>query len=280
MAEKTKKRKRIVAVLCAVAFFLLGIVGVLEIGVLTQQGWTRWKPDYEKIDIEPLLKKTERTDEDYLVLYKQTGLTRLGIDDLASVNPKRVLEIQDAFFKEYAVTRTHFAPFTYMEKIDGYTYLPLLKDGDILVSATTYTSFFRYGHSALVVEGATRTLLESVSIGHVSAFGPAESFTSYASFLVLRPKVDESVKAQVVAYAKEELLGVPYLLTAGIFTQKYDEGKVDGTHCSHLVWQAYKRFGIDLDATGGAVVTPRDIALSPQVELVQAFGFDLDTLWS
>ena len=45
------------------------------------------------------------------------------------------------------------------------------------------------------------------------------------------------------------------------------------------VWYAYKKFGIDLDSTGGAVVKPRDIANSNQGEVVQAFGFDLDKLW-
>ena len=281
MAEKTKKGKRVLIVLCAVIVFLLSIVGVLQIGVVsTQNTWTRWKPDYAKTDITPLLEKSVRTDEDYRVLYEQTGLTKLGIDDLLRVNPQRILDIQTAFFLDYETVRTHFGPFTYMEEINGYTYLPLLKDGDILVSASTYTSFFRYGHSALVVEGATGTILESVSAGYNSALGYAETFSSRVNFLVLRPKADECVKAQVVEYAKTELLGKPYLLTTGIFSPKYYENGVGGTHCAHLVWQAYRHFGIDLDATGGAVVTPQDLARSPSVELVQAFGFDLDYLWS
>ena len=51
------------------------------------------------------------------------------------------------------------------------------------------------------------------------------------------------------------------------------------THCSHLVWQAYKHFGYDIDSDGGPLVTCNDIARSDLLEVVQVYGFDPDALW-
>lgn len=49
--------------------------------------------------------------------------------------------------------------------------------------------------------------------------------------------------------------------------------------CSHVLWYAFKQFGINLDSNGGLLVMPRDIARSPHLELVQNFGFDPEKLW-
>lgn len=45
---------------------------------------------------------------------------------------------------------------------------------------------------------------------------------------------------------------------------------------SARIWcgQAYRAAGIDLDSNGGWLVTPKDIAYSEELELVQAYGFD------
>jgi uncharacterized protein YycO len=107
----------------------------------------------------------------------------------------------------------------------------------------------------------------------------AETFTDLANFLVLRPKLEQSVKTEIAQYVKENMLNVPYRLTTGIFTKKYDEN-FPNSQCAHFVWHAYKTFGVDLDSNGGAIVKPQDIALSDKVEVVQAYGFDLDKLWS
>ena len=74
------------------------------------------------------------------------------------------------------------------------------------------------------------------------------------------------------------MLGVPYRLTTGVFSKKSPRN-LKTSQCAHFVWYAYKKFGIDLDSNGGKVVKPQDIALSDKVELVQAYGFNLDTLW-
>ena len=79
--------------------------------------------------------------------------------------------------------------------------------------------------------------------------------------------------------AEEQLKGIPYTLIVGIFMAK-DQGTMpEGTHCSHLVWQAYKNAGYDIDPDGGPVVTCRDIANSPYFEIVQTYGFDPLSGW-
>ncbi len=97
--------------------------------------------------------------------------------------------------------------------------------------------------------------------------------------MVLRVK-DSSADAekvnQIVEFAENNLLGVPYEGLAGLLTNK---NEIKKTQCAHIVWYAFKQFGIDLDSNGGLLVTPYDICNSEHLELVQVFGFDKDKLW-
>ncbi len=288
MNETIRKKKKwweiVLTVLLCLCVFATSVLGILQLGeVYTERFWEYWSPDYAKEDILPILQKETLTDEDYQTLYKQTGLTKLGIDDCREKNDlKRVLDIQTFFFEEHEMTIEPFAPFTYLETIEEYATMAYLRDGDILVSATTRVSWWRYGHAALVVDGENSIIVESLSPGMNSKLSSARTFADLADFLILRPKADKEVRTEVAAYAKENLIGIPYQMTTGILTKKFEEGVTAParSQCAHLVWYAYKKFGSDLDSNGGLIVKPQDIALSDQVEVVQAFGFDLDELWS
>ena len=111
-----------------------------------------------------------------------------------------------------------------------------------------------------------------------SDYGSVYDFTDRPSYMVLRVKADRALIDEVVSYAEENLIGLPYSVATGIFTKKFPE-KIKKTNCSHIVWYAFQKFGIDLDADGGGLVTPQDVACSPYVELVQVYGFPPDTLW-
>ena len=281
LQKPKKKRRKWLAVLLAVAIFAATVLGVLQAGVwYTESSWEHWYPDYAKIDLTPLLEKSARTDEDYRLIYEQTGLTKRGVDDLlAEEKSAKILEIQQGFFERPNRKAKHFSAFTYIEETDFYMPMIALKEGDILVSASTRVSWFRYGHAALVVDGVSETILEAICPGTVSRYSSARTFANLVNFLVLRPKLDTEIREGVALYAKENLLDIPYGLTTGIFSKKAGE-TIKRTQCAHLVWYAYHRFGIDLDSNGGAVVKPQDMALSPYVEVVQAYGFNLDTLWA
>lgn len=282
--KRGKKRVKLLIVLCAVLVFICASLGALQLGVWhTGRNWEQWSPDYEKTDITGLLKRETLSEEDYATLYRQTGLTAIAIDSMrtSAHGVKRILSIQDFLFEKHEVTSRKFTIFTYMEEMDEYAPMAYLQDGDILVTSTTRVSWWQYGHAALVVDGAEGLIVESLSPGTKSQLSTAKSAFSYlGNFMILRPNIDAETKGQVAEYAKEKLVGLPYQLTTGIFTKKYSEKPLKSTQCAHLVWHAYKKFGYDLDSNGGAVVKPQDMARSQHVELVQAFGFDLDGLWN
>lgn len=280
-AKKRGRAKRLLIALLTLLFFVGGALGVLQLGaVYAERSWIHWRPDYAKVDLLPILDKTELTEENYQTIYRQTGLTRLGVDGLLEKSGKdRILAMQEYYFKDHELIINNFNPFTYSEKIDDRAPMAILEDGDVLVTASTRVSWWRYGHAAIVVDGANGIIAESIAPGSVSDTDSADTFANLANFMILRPKADAETKAAVTGYIRENLLGLPYQMTTGIFTKKYPD-VLKTSQCAHLVWYAYKRFGIDLDSNGGAVVKPQDIANSEYVEVVQTFGFDPDTLWS
>lgn len=279
--KDTKKcNKRWLAVLIATVSFVVAVLSFLQLGcAYTAKYWSFFYPEYEQVDLLPILQKDELTEEDYGLLYRQTGLTKLGIDGLLETNNiGRIIEVQTYFFKKQTIVVDRFNPYTYTEEIQDTIPMAKLEAGDILVTATTRVSWFRYGHAALVVDGDGGIVLESMSPGTISTYNDASDFAELANFMVLRPKVDKEIKAEIVRYAEENLLGLPYRFTLGIFYRKNPE-TLRVSQCAHLVWYAYKKFGYDLDSTGGGVVKPQDMVRSEYVEVVQAYGFDLDWLW-
>ena len=283
---RRKKRKRIwisvTCVICSVVLLFVGVLSAFQIGCWYNQRTLRfWTPDYERVDISELLQKETLTDEEYELLYRQTGLTKLGIDGLLEDgNINQILKIQDFFFTKQEVIIERFNPFTYDETIDAHAPMAKLENGDILVTATTRVSWWRYGHAALVVDGAACMTVESIAPGTVSQLNAASEFDFLADFMILRPKFDAEFKNQVATFARENLIGIPYRFSVGVLSKKFNPDEIKASQCAHLVWYAYRKFGVDLDSDGKGIVKPQDMALSEHVEVVQAYGFDLDTLWS
>ncbi len=282
--KKRKKSKRVRAIVLGVFLFVIVVLCGLQAGsIYTERIWEHWYPDYEKVEISPLLTKTSLTEEDYELLYRQTGVTKLGIDQMRDTpeGRKRILHIQEVMFSPIEVEGRAFAPFTYMDEIvtPVVTAMSYLKDGDIIVSATTRVSWWRYGHAAIVVDGENGIIAECAGPGEKSSFANVRVYGNFADFMVLRPKLPDAVKTQLAEYVKTEMMDVTYRFTTGILTKKYPE-ELKISQCAHYVWYAYKKFGVDLDSNGGGLVKAQDMALSPHVEVVQAFGFNLDTLWS
>lgn len=282
MAKRERKKlHKGIAILLVVLLVLVTGVGVFCAGTVYQSvHWDFWYPDYEKVDIEPLLDKPLRTEEEYALLYAQTGLTELGIEDtlLQQDGKKRILEIQDCYFKDAVITRDYDGPIMYQEGTNVHPQVAHLQEGDVLVSASTVVSWWRFGHCGLVVDGDRGILLESIGMGNPSRYEALEDFTVFAGFMVLRPRADVETKRLVVEYAKNNLVGLPYMFTVGLLSKKNPKN-IKSTQCAHLVWYAYKQFGLDLDSDGGGVVLPQDIANSSNVEVVQIFGLHPERLW-
>lgn len=294
-AKKTDKALRTCYILLAVFFFLAAVVAALLGANLACERFAHVSPSYARENITDVLEKDERTDAEYALLYRQTGLSAVGINRLEQKYPKRedfvkaARAFQDAFFGEYTYEHETVGPVTLRDLLsqDGVPcYAPLvpLENGEILISPSCHSFGWRHGHAALVVNAQSGSVLESVTVGVNSAitYDGAEWFQACSAFLVLRLKDEyrnQIDPAQVAVSAVKTLNDIPYSLTVGIFGKKDQGDRPQATHCSHLVWQAYKNFGIDLDANGGAIVSSQDLANSRYFEVVQVFGFDPEKLW-
>ncbi len=272
------------AVLFGIIAFLTLLCAALLIADAAVDASARVLPSYAREDIAQLLERESWSESDYETLYLQTGLGRAALDEMKD-DPERILTFQDALFydgdlahEEVAVTtkRDIFADTRYRAPMVD------LQDGDVLITSTCHSFGWRNGHAALVVNGANGSLLESVSLGipsTITAYG-SDWFCYGTNFMVLRLKdAGEEARAEIAQTARERLYNVPYSLTVGFLSPK-DQGETpQGTHCSHLVWQAYHYFGYDIDSDGGPLCTAQDISRSDLFEVVQVFGFDPVKLW-
>ena len=113
-----------------------------------------------------------------------------------------------------------------------------------------------------------------MSVGNTTVLSHAQKWGSYPAFAVLRYP-DEKTAKKAAEFAKEKLTDVPYSIFAGLIEKdKSKNEEISSSHCSHIVWQAYKAVGADLDSNGGKIVTPKDLAKSKKLKLVQIFGLN------
>lgn len=259
-------------------------------------------PACEKQDISDLVEKEYLEEADYRILYQQTGLGRPVIDLLRSRGREQEINgIQDLYFREVKVKCEPNTVISREEHIvdengletDGM-HITDVEDGDILITFCSHTFGWRNGHAALVVDAENRLVLEAQVLGSPSVITSLDRWGAYPSFVILRlTEADREMRKSIALYAKEQLVDVPYRLEAGI-REALRGGREDtshgggsvsdaakdgtrpaGTQCSHLVWYAYDQFGYDLDSDGGLIVTPRDIADSPLLEVIQIYGMTL-----
>lgn len=289
MEKRKKLSKRLIALIVCSLFFTVAVFTVagMQIAFVASDGTVSvWRPKYEKADLTPLLNKNfdELTEEDFKLFYEQTGLTEHGVRRAylkqdKSAGMKKILDIQNSYFAEREITRNYFAPFICTDHISSQSEPIFLENGDILVTSSTHFTSWRVGHAAIAVDGEKDTLFQATQVGEESGFVNVNNFTNRINFMIFRVKdevADKETKQSVVNYIVENLMNKPYDVFTGIFT---DKNKCDKTMCSHVLWYAFKQFGINLDSNGGLLVMPRDIARSPHLELVQNFGFDPEKLW-
>lgn len=272
-----KKKRRGLKIFFCIFSLICAMLLIFQSGMWITHQKGAWLPDYPKTDISGILEKQTLTDRDYNTLYEQTGLTKLGIDGLINAGKtQRILQIQEEFFASHDWEHENFGPFTCSDRIDTNIPLAVLEKGDIIVSANSHFSFIQSGHSAIVVDTDQLRVLNATGYGNKSSIEDITEINCRPTFMVLRVKGDREFRKKVAEYAENNLLDLDYSL----FVKNAAEEKAEATHCSHLIWYAYKQFGIDLDSDGGRFVWPKDIANSPYVELVQVYGMDIRTLWN
>lgn len=291
-----------------VAGIFIAVIGLtllgFYVGFWALHGKLRtWVPDYDMLSTEELkaiYDKETLGDDDYQVLFEQTGLTKIGIDRAKAQRYgwNRVLSIQQSYFKERGIDRFAYAPLVCTEYLDGTSAeMIYLERGDIIISSATHFAGFKIGHSAIVTNGSTGQIYQSNQVGVANGFDKAnEMFANRINFMVVRIKPeyfsengvdDESYRQnldRVAEYISTQFADVPYSVFTSVFTKK---DSIRTTSCSHLLWYGFMhfddenggRFNLDLDSNGRVLVMPKNISESPYVELVQTFGFDPDKMY-
>lgn len=290
--RKHKKRKLWLLGITAVAFLLL-------LWGASVEPQARYTPNYAQENIEPYLYKKSLSEEDYRVLFGQTGLSRCAVDELrAEGRESELLVLQDKLFAEVPIRCTANTIVSREERVEensveensltisaeravrngqeSYAEIPCVEDGDILITFNAHVFGWRNGHAAIVVDAEQRLTLEARVLGTNSTFMSLDHWRKYPSFAVLRLKdATKEERGKIAEFAKSELLSRPYRLTAGWGDWLYPENMTEGTQCAHLVWLAYQQSGYDLDSDGGLIVTPRDLYESPLLEFVQVYGMPI-----
>lgn len=240
-------------------------------------------PNIVQIDLDSLLSKDILDETDYTILFEQTGLSATIIEELkSSPNFKvRLLQAQKDYLADIESYNIYMEPATFCQlvgssshKTKAFTLAPY-HNGYILITNATHSFGWRHGHVGLVVDEIRGLTLEAISPGTPSNLQNIHKWEYYPTFKMLRLKdISLAEHSTIAHYALAHLEGLPYNILGG----KNQETPAS-THCSLLIWQAFKHFGYDLDSTGGPFVSPKDIACSPLLEVLQIYGFDPNKDW-
>lgn len=236
---------------------------------------TEWTSVYAKI-----LVNKEFTDEDYEVIFEQTGLGKPAVDALLSENRISDIEFYRNYYlkdKDFTCVRTAiFAKHEALTDNEGKRILnpdfANIQNGDIIITLSIHSLGWRHGHAAIVTNAETGETAQAVRVFEKSDFGTVWEWNDFPLVAVLRVKdIDETTQNEVADFIKENMIGIPYALSAGVIGGRDTEADLFTTHCAHFVWYAYKCFGIDL-APDGVMVTPKELLHSDNLEIVQVYG--------
>ncbi|MBQ5319469.1 MAG: hypothetical protein J6K17_10265 [Oscillospiraceae bacterium] len=263
--------KKIVLLTC----IIYGVISAYIASLIYIEPMAHSYPAVERIDISYLIEKNfaDYTDEDYAVVFQQTGLGKAAVKSLSS--PFLLADYQESYFAEVEYICTMNSPVSFEERIeDSPVMLAPLEDGDVLITNSSHVFSWRNGHAAIVVDAESGMTLEAVVIGKNSKFQDTDKWRHYPNFVVLRLKdTKKEERAAIARSAYDYLRDIPYWVTVGFFPAKYSELEIArGTQCAHLVWLAYAAHGYDIDSDRGLIVTPNDILESDLFEVVQVYG--------
>lgn len=261
--------------ICVILWLYLVIAAYVN-SLLYIESLAHLPPRAERRSIEVLSQRTDMnfTESEYGLIKEQTGLGKAAVNALNS--PGELEKYQEIYytFPDYQCIR--WSPISWEEHVEfPCVDFPSLEDGDILITRSSHIMSWRNGHAAIVIDGEKGLTAEAVVIGERSSVQDISKWKHYPNFLVLRLKDASSEERKRIAEAAEKyLVDKPYYVFVGIFPAKYSSiDKVSGTQCAHLVWSAYASRGYDIDSDKGLIVTPKDIADSELLEVVQSYGY-------
>lgn len=263
--------------------FVLFLAAAIFFQPLAHVIWEDGTAGCEKKELRAILSHGELGEEEYQMLFEQTGLTKKAVDAIGKNGAdllKTLTSFQDAYLGKYQTECDSSSMFTKEDRIRngcGKT-VPLapLEEGDIFLSFSSHSLGWRHGHAGLVVDEEEMLTLEAVMPGRESEVKELKYWKNCSNFLVLRLKgVPRQERRRIARYARENLAHIPYGLTSGVFGKR---DKPQSAQCAYLIWYAFFHFGYDLDSDGGRLVTVMDLAQSPKLELIQVFGLTTEKM--
>ena len=103
------KGKRFGQIFCASSLIAITISATLALWTARAEAYAHYRPEYKQIDLRPMLQKDELTEEDYSLLFRQTGLARAGIDELrAAGRQEELLYLQQRYFADPEIECLHY----------------------------------------------------------------------------------------------------------------------------------------------------------------------------
>ncbi len=280
--QRAKKVISVILIIC-IAFLCFDFVATEITDIYAYEDATvntdEWASVYDKIAANEKL-----SAEDYEIIFEQSGLGKPAADSLIAENRTSDIEIYRNYYlrdKDFACVRTAiFAKHEAVTDSEGKNILnpdfANIQNGDIIITLSIHSLGWRHGHAAIVTNAEKGETAQAVRVFENSDFGTVHEWVEFPLVAVLRVKdIDEATQNQVAEFVSENMIGIPYSLSAGIIGGRNTEKDLFTTHCAHFVWYAYKCFGIDLDTDGG-IVTPKELLNSEKLEIVQVYGNIMD----
>lgn len=135
--------------------------------------------------------------------------------------------------------------------------LTLLQPGDILLGGNAGGSYGHFTHAGLYI-GDNKVVDMYISTGVYIT--EAETYHQYDWAAILRVKANPEKKRAVISYVNNQV-GSPFF----ILTPKSENGL---WYCTKLIWCAYLKQGINLDAFNSYWIIPDAFWYSPHTQVV------------
>ena len=286
--EKIKNIKHKKIFIFVMILVLISLVIQIMNAVIEPMGY--FHPDYDKINISPILNKEIFSENDYKELLYQTGLGKTAIDEIMKEQGgiDKIFKFQEDFFRNNNALCESIGIITSQESIVnskgkamyGFDLAPY-ENGYVLITKATHSLGWRHGHAAIVTDAEKGETLEAILLGSNSQLQDINKWRVYPSFIMLKLKdTSQDTLNAIAGFAKNNLNGIPYGLTVGLTSRKNPNPEnISSTQCSHLVWYPFMQFGYDVDSDGSWLVTPKDIANSDLFEVVQIYGVNPKEIW-
>ncbi|MEI8215744.1 MAG: hypothetical protein WCF96_01480 [Eubacteriales bacterium] len=306
-------KKNIMKILVATILIIIMAIGTISYLEAKTEVQGHYYPGYDKIDLQTMFQSNEAIPEKisssqlfskdtYDLIFAQTGLAKPALEEIISQSKGEKASFitilkayQESFFTKKPYVCEKVGIITSEEKMTDINgnrtkafQIASVMTGDIFISKATHSIGFRHGHAAIVVDAENRKTLESILLGYNSTYQSVDKWMGYPSFIQLRLKpgkymngklTDQELGKLVAAFADKYTYDIPYGLLSGLPVKSPSPDKIRKTQCAHLVWYAYENFGIDIDSDGTWLVTPKDIANTDKLEIVQIFGINPNKIW-